>query len=80
MLDTDKDNELPNIAAITGSQSYSTDNTVDITWTSFLNPSSNRGRIGLSIRRAANVASVPGLPSLLKNPPGIFPTAYIFSS
>ena len=31
ILETDKANELPNIAAITGSQSYSTDNTVEIT-------------------------------------------------
>ena len=80
IFDTDSESELPSIAAITGSQSYSTDNTVEITCTSFLNPSSNNGLIGLSIKRAARVASVPGRPSLRKNPPGIFPTAYIFSS
>ena len=40
----------------------------------------NIGRIGRSVIRAANVASVPGRPSRLKNEPGIFPIAYIRSS
>ena len=34
----------------------------------------NVGLNGLSISRANNVASVEGLASLLKNPPGILPT------
>ena len=55
------------------------DKTVDIICTSFLNPSGNNGLIGLSIIRAANVAASLGLPSLLINPPGIFPTEYNFS-
>ncbi len=39
-----------------------------------------RGLIGLSVIRAASVASVPGRPSRLKKEPGIFPIEYIRSS
>ena len=38
------------------------------------------GRIGRSMRRAKSVADSGGLPSRLIKPPGILPTAYIFSS
>ena len=41
---------------------------------------SNRGRIGRSIRRAQRIAEFPGRPSRRRNPRGILPTAYIFSS
>ena len=47
--------------------SWSTLNTVLITWTSFLNPSSNNGLIGRSIKRDTKVAFSVGLPSLLIN-------------
>ena len=66
--------ELPNRAVISGEQSWSTDSTVLITCTSFLKPSANNGRIGLSINLAANIACSVGRPSLLINPPGILPT------
>ncbi len=74
-----KAREDPNIAVISGVESKSQAKTVFITCTSFLNPSGNIGLIGLSISLAVNVPCSPGLPSLLKNPPGIFPIAYIFS-
>ena len=72
--------EEPNIAVISGVQSWSTDITVLTIWTSFLNPSENIGLIGLSINLAVKVACSPGRPSLLKKLPGILPTAYCFSS
>ena len=69
----------PNIAVSSGELSLSTDNTVFTTCTSFLKSSGNIGLIGLSIILAAKVAASVGLPSLLINPPGIFPTEYSFS-
>ena len=69
----------PTIAVNSGELSGSTDNTVFTTCTSFLKFSGNKGRIGLSIIRAASVALSVGLPSLLINPPGILPTEYNFS-
>lgn len=66
--------EAPSIAVISEVTSGSTDKTVLTTCTSFLNPSANNGRIGRSIIRALKVACSEGRPSLLKNPPGIFPT------
>ena len=69
----------PNIAAISGELSWSTDKTVLITWTSFLKFSSNIGRIGRSINLAVSVAWSVGLPSLLIKPPGILPTEYNLS-
>ena len=69
-----KHKDAPNNAAITGELSWSTDKTVLITCISFLNRSSNIGRIGRSMILAAKVASSVGLPSRLINPPGIFPT------
>ncbi len=70
----------PNIPAISGEQSWSTDNTVTVTVTSFLNPLGKRGLKGLSINREVSIALSPGFPSLLMKPPGIFPTEYNFSS
>ena len=43
--------------------------------TSFKKPSGNDGLKGLSINLEINVSFSEGLPSLLKNPPGIFPAA-----
>ena len=68
-----------NKAVISGELFGSTDKIVLITCTSFLKFSSNIGLIGLSINLAASVADSLGLPSLLINPPGIFPTEYNFS-
>ena len=76
----DSAKEEPSIAAIAGEQSVSTLITMFVTWTSLRKPSANIGRIGRSIKRAVNVASVLGRPSRLMKPPGIFPAAYIFSS
>ena len=70
----DKHNDEPNNAVISGVQSCSTERTVFITCTSLRNPSLNNGRIGRSINLAARIACSVGLPSLLINPPGIFPT------
>ena len=78
--DIDRAIEDPNIATISGVQSCSTDKTVATTCTSFLNPSGNRGLIGLSINLDVKVAFSEALPSLFKNPPGILPTEYNFSS
>jgi hypothetical protein len=45
------------------------------TWTSFLNPSGNSGRIERSMMRAARISWSCGRPSRLMNPPGILPAA-----
>ena len=80
MSEIDNATEDPIIAAISGEQSWSTLITVAITDTSFLYPFGKRGLKGLSINLDVSVPCSPGLPSLLIYPPGIFPTAYIFSS
>ena len=80
MSETHSARDAPNIAVISGVQSWSTDNTVFTTCTSLRKPSANNGRIGRSIIRAVSVACSLGLPSLRKNPPGILPTEYSFSS
>ena len=53
--------------------------TVMTTCTSFKKSSLNDGLRGLSINLEMSVSFSDGLPSLLKNPPGIFPAAYVFS-
>ena len=68
------------MAAISGELSMSTDITVHTMHTSFLMSLGNRGRMGRSITREARMAFSEGLPSLLRKEPGIFPTAYSFSS
>ena len=72
-------NDEPNKDAISELASGSHDNTVLTICTSLRKPSANKGRIGLSIKRAVNVACSVGLPSRRVNPPGILPAAYIFS-
>ena len=72
--------EEPNIAVISGVQSWSTDMTVLTIWTSLRKPSENIGLIGRSMSLAVKVACSPARPSLLKKEPGILPTAYCFSS
>ena len=61
-------------ATISESFSWSCDNTVQVTWVSFLKSLWNNGLIGLSISLQINVSFSVGLASLLKKPPGIFPT------
>ena len=70
----------PIMATISGEQSGSTLITVATTCTSLKNPLGKRGLKGLSISLELRTALSLGLPSLLINPPGIFPAAYIFSS
>jgi hypothetical protein len=55
--------------------SWSADSTVTKTWTSFLKPSGNSGRIERSITRLARISLSDGRPSRLRNPPGILPAA-----
>ena len=62
------------IATISESFSRSWDKTVHVTWVSFLKSLWNKGLIGLSINLQINVSFSVGLASLLKKPPGIFPT------
>ena len=68
------------MAATSGELSCSTQRTVPTTTTSFLKSFGNNGRNGLSIALDVKIALSVGFPSLFKNPPGIFPTAYNFSS
>ena len=70
----------PIIAATSGELSCSTQRTVAVTTTSFLKSFGNNGLNGLSIALAVSIALSVGFPSLFKNPPGIFPTEYNFSS
>ena len=72
--------DAPTIAMISVSQSRSTDITVATTTTSLWYPLGKSGRRGLSISLELRIAFSLGLPSLLINPPGILPEAYIFSS
>ena len=70
----------PIIAATSGELSCSTQRTVATTTTSFLKSFGNSGLKGLSIALDVKIALSLGFPSLFKNPPGIFPTEYNFSS
>ena len=70
----------PIIAATSGELSCSTQSTVPTTHTSFLKSFGNNGLNGLSIALDVNIALSVGFPSLFVKLPGIFPTAYNFSS
>ena len=72
-------NDDPSIANGSGLTSGSTESAVATTTTSWKNPFGKSGLRGLSIRRETKIALSLGLPSLFLNPPGIFPTEYIFS-
>ncbi len=78
--DIESAKDVPIIAHTSGELSISTDNTVAVTTTSFLKSFGNNGLIGLSMALDTNIALSAAFPSLLVNPPGIFPAAYIFSS
>ena len=80
MSDIDSAADAPIIAATSGELSCSTDNTVATTTTSFLKSFGNSGLSGLSIALDVSIALSAGFPSLFWNDPGIFPTAYSFSS
>ena len=62
-------------AAISEFFSASADITVHMTCTSFVNELGNNGLRGRSINLETRVSFSVGLPSLLKNPPGILPAA-----
>ena len=72
--------EAPIIAHTSGLLSGSTESTVATTHTSFLKSFGNSGLNGLSIALDVNIALSVGFPSLFVKLPGIFPTAYNFSS
>ena len=80
MSDIAKAAAAPIIAATSGELSCSTHNTVATITTSFLKSFGNNGLSGLSIALDVKIALSLGFPSLFKNPPGIFPTEYSFSS
>ena len=58
--------DAPFIARTSGSFSWSPETTRQMTWTSFLKPSGNSGRIGRSISRDVRVSFLTGAPSRLK--------------
>ena len=72
--------ELPSIAKGSGGMFVSTESAVAMTTTSLYSPLGKSGRMGLSIRREVRIALSLALPSRFLKPPGILPTAYIFSS
>ena len=76
----DNATDVPIIAQTSGLLSCSTDKTVATTHTSFLKSFGNKGLIGLSIALDVKIALSAGFPSLFWKLPGIFPTAYSFSS
>lgn len=80
MLDKHNAVDAALIANISGKLSFSTETTVQITWTSFLYPFGNSGLKLLSIALPFKIAPSVGFPSLFINPPGIFPTEYNLSS
>jgi hypothetical protein len=63
-----------------GSFSRSCERTVAITCVSQRKPFGKSGRVGRSIRREVRISFSAGRPSRLKNPPGIFPAANVFST
>ena len=67
--------DAPRMPNILGGQSGSADSTIATICTSSLYPLGNKGRMGRSIMRPVKMAASLGLPSRLKNPPGIFPAA-----
>ncbi|GBE40705.1 hypothetical protein BMS3Bbin09_00591 [bacterium BMS3Bbin09] len=67
--------ETPMIPSRSDIFSSPKDRTETIPWVSQKKPSGKSGLMGLSIRRDVNVSFSLGLPSLLKNPPGILPAA-----
>ena len=75
MSESPRATEVPKLAITSASFSLSIEITLAITWVSFMKSSGNKGLIGRSIKRDANISFSLGRASLLKNPPGIFPVA-----
>ena len=71
--------EVPINEIMSGSISLSTDMTVGMTCTSFMNPFGNSGRIGRSMSLQVRVSFSLGRPSRRKKLPGILPAAYVRS-
>ena len=67
--------DAPREASTSYEFSRSVESTVATTWTSFMKPLGNSGRMGRSIWRAARIAFSLGRDSRLMNPPGILPAA-----
>ena len=65
----------PLMARMSCGCTWSAENVVTMTWTSFLYPFGHSGRMGRSTMRAVRIAFSPARPSRLKNPPGILPAA-----
>jgi hypothetical protein len=79
MSDSSSAVEAPTIERTSGSFSLSCERTVAMTCVSQLKPAGKSGRTGRSIRREVRISFSAGRPSRLKNPPGIFPAANVFS-
>ena len=75
MSEMERADEAPIIPKMSASFSWSAEITEHTTWTSLRKSWGNSGRIGRSIIRADNISLSRGLPSRLKNPPGIRPAA-----
>ena len=67
--------DAPVSASTSVSFSVSADSTSAITCVSWRQPDGNSGRIGRSMTRLVSTSFSAGLPSRLKNPPGIRPEA-----
>ena len=78
--DIERAQDAPIMLQTSGELSCSTDKTVATTHTSFLKSLGNNGLNGLSIALDVKIALSAGFPSLFRKLPGIFPTAYNFSS
>ena len=78
--DIERAQDAPIMLQTSGELSCSTDKTVATTHTSFLKSFGNNGLNGLSIALDVKIALSAGFPSLFRKLPGIFPTAYNFSS
>ena len=71
--------DAPVIASTSESFSESADSTSATTCVSCRQPGVKSGRIGRSMSRLVRTSFSVGLPSRLKNPPGIRPDAYVYS-
>ena len=67
--------EAPVIASTSESFSWSADSSSAMICVSYRQPGGNSGRHGRSIRRLVSTSFSGGLPSRLKNPPGMRPDA-----
>ena len=75
MLESASAADAPVIASTSESFSVSAESTSAMICVSWRQPDGNSGRIGRSISRLVSTSFSVGLPSRLKNPPGIRPDA-----